>query len=247
MAPALQTIVRSSDNLLARFHALWTLEGLGVLDAALTREMLRDPNPRMRIQAMRASETLYKAGDRSFAEDYRALANDADTDVAIQAMLTMNILKVPDTPTLVKGLMERNKVRGVQFVGERILAAAAAVERAAGAQRVAHAGTAEQSRARRDHLHRALFHLPRSGWARDTDAWRGGLDTRAVARGIAACECPPRLRDQIRHARALGSDRREDVPAGHGANGLEQRSMDRRRGVVRAQQFWKQRCARHNG
>ena len=50
----------------------------------------------MRIQAIRASETLYKAGDRSFAADYRALANDADTDVAIQAMLTMNMLKVPD-------------------------------------------------------------------------------------------------------------------------------------------------------
>ena len=57
---------------------------------------MRDPNPRMRIQAMRASETLYKAGDRSFADDYRALANDPDTDVVIQAMLTMNILKVPD-------------------------------------------------------------------------------------------------------------------------------------------------------
>ena len=28
----------SSDNLVARFHALWTLEGLGALDAALVRE-----------------------------------------------------------------------------------------------------------------------------------------------------------------------------------------------------------------
>ena len=33
VVPALQTMVRSSDNLLARFHALWTLEGLGALDA----------------------------------------------------------------------------------------------------------------------------------------------------------------------------------------------------------------------
>ncbi len=45
---------------------------------------------------MRASETLYKAGDKSFADDYRALTKDEDTDVVIQAMLTMNILKVPD-------------------------------------------------------------------------------------------------------------------------------------------------------
>ena len=42
VVPALQSLVRTSKNLLARFHALWTLEGLGALDAALTRELLRD-------------------------------------------------------------------------------------------------------------------------------------------------------------------------------------------------------------
>ena len=34
VVPALQQMVRSSDNLLARFHAMWTLEGLGALDAS---------------------------------------------------------------------------------------------------------------------------------------------------------------------------------------------------------------------
>ena len=52
----------------------------------------------MRIQAIRASETLYKAGDDSFADDYRAAAKDADVDVALQAMLTLNVLKVTDAP-----------------------------------------------------------------------------------------------------------------------------------------------------
>ena len=64
-------MARSSDNLVARFHALWTLEGLGALDAALVRDEMKDANPRMRIQAIRASETLYKAGDKSFADDYK--------------------------------------------------------------------------------------------------------------------------------------------------------------------------------
>ncbi len=41
VVPALQTMVRTSKNQLARFHALWTLEGLGALTPALTREMLR--------------------------------------------------------------------------------------------------------------------------------------------------------------------------------------------------------------
>ena len=47
----------------------------------------------MRIQAIRASETLYKAGNRTFDADYRALAKDADADVAIQAMLTLSVLQ----------------------------------------------------------------------------------------------------------------------------------------------------------
>ena len=34
VVPALRTLATSSDNLLARFHAMWTLEGLGALDAA---------------------------------------------------------------------------------------------------------------------------------------------------------------------------------------------------------------------
>jgi mono/diheme cytochrome c family protein len=132
VVPALQTILRTSQNLLGRFHALWTLEGLSALSPSLTREVLRDTDPRMRIQALRASETLYKAGDRSFDNDYRALSTDKDVDVVIQAMLTMNVLKVPDASSLVKEAMEGNKARGVQFVGERIVASAAAAGRSGG-------------------------------------------------------------------------------------------------------------------
>jgi mono/diheme cytochrome c family protein len=121
VAPALQRLVRTSTNLLARFHALWTLEGLGALDATLVRAAMKDPQPRLRIQAIRASETLYKAGDKSLAADWRRLAEDADADVVIQAMLTLNALKVPETGVTVKLAMNARPARGVQFVGERIL------------------------------------------------------------------------------------------------------------------------------
>jgi len=126
VVPALQTVVRTSKNPLARFHALWALEGLGSLGAALTREALADPDPRIRIQALRASETLYKAGDRSFDNDYRALSKDKDIDVVIQTLLTMNVLKVADTSTTVKAVADANKARGVQFVADRIVNAQAA-------------------------------------------------------------------------------------------------------------------------
>jgi mono/diheme cytochrome c family protein/glucose/arabinose dehydrogenase len=121
VVPALHTLARSSSNLVARFHAMWTLEGLGALDAALVRETLKDPSPRMRVQGLRASETLYKAGDRSLAADYTAAARDTDVDVAVQALLTMNVLKVADTKAVIGSTMSGNKARGIQEIGRFLL------------------------------------------------------------------------------------------------------------------------------
>ncbi len=121
VVPALQDLVRSSNNLLARFHALWTLEGLSALDAALVRELLKDPNPRMRVQAIRVSETLYKAGNRAFADDYRALTRDSDPDVALQALLSANLFKLPNVESLIKETQAANEARGIQEIGRQIL------------------------------------------------------------------------------------------------------------------------------
>ena len=141
VVPALQNIVRTSEppsrpaaasaslaeangaggNLVARFHALWTLEGLNALDLALVREQMKDSNPRMRVQAIRASETLYKASIRGLADDYRAMTKDNDPDVAIQALLTANLFKLPEVESLIKETMESNKARGVQEIGQRVL------------------------------------------------------------------------------------------------------------------------------
>ncbi len=127
VVPALQQMVASSPSavspgLLGRIHALWTLEGLGALDPSLVREEMRDASPRMRVQAIRASETLYKAGNRSFDADYHALAKDPDADVAIQALLTLNVLKAPDVADVVKTAEAANSARGVKAIGDLILA-----------------------------------------------------------------------------------------------------------------------------
>ena len=131
-ACAASRIVRTSRNLVERFHALWTLEGLGALSPSLVRDLLRDPEPRMRIQAIRASETLYKAGDRSFAADYQALTKDQNVDVVIQAMLTLNRWRVPDAAATIKATMDANSARGVQVVGTTFLTAAANAGRGGG-------------------------------------------------------------------------------------------------------------------
>jgi mono/diheme cytochrome c family protein len=126
VVPALEKLVRTSDNQVARFHALWTLEGLNALDPRLVREAMKDAEPRMRAQAIRASETLYKAGDRSFADDYRSLARDPDTGVAIQSMLTISLFKLPDAADVIKSVKAANKAKGVALIGDRLLAPPAA-------------------------------------------------------------------------------------------------------------------------
>ncbi|AHG93483.1 coagulation factor 5/8 type domain protein (plasmid) [Gemmatirosa kalamazoonensis] len=122
VAPALRDIVRRDTMLVARFHALWTLEGLGALDAPLVRAALADPSPRMRVQAIRASETLYKAGDTTFAARWRALARDPSVDVALQAMMTLATLKVRGAADVARATMAANPARGVQVVGAQLLA-----------------------------------------------------------------------------------------------------------------------------
>ena len=128
----LTQIMRESTSLVGRFHAMWTLEGLGALDAALVREAMKDQNPRMRIQAIRASETLYKAGNRTFDADYRAATKDADTDVVIQAMLTLGALKAADLGDVVKAAQAAKSARGIKEVGEYLLRPAPAVAGGAG-------------------------------------------------------------------------------------------------------------------
>ena len=121
VAPALRAIVRGNGELVPRFHALWTLEGLGVLDAPLVRAALKDPSPRMRVQAIRASETLYKGGDTTFAADWRRLTKDPSTDVVLQAMMTLNTLRVKDAAQVIAATVAANKARGVQVIGQQIL------------------------------------------------------------------------------------------------------------------------------
>ena len=120
--PALTAMVLNSKNTQARIQALWSLEGLGALKTSLVQKILKDSSPRLRIQALRASETLYKAGDKSLEANYTASLNDPNTDVVIQAMMTNKFLNVPDLNNKIKMAMAKNKAAGVKLVGEQIVA-----------------------------------------------------------------------------------------------------------------------------
>jgi len=121
VAKELEKLVLESDNELARIHALWTMEGLGVLENGIVRKLLKDSNPQIRIQALRAAETLYKYGQKGLEADFIGLTKDSDPSVAIQALQSAFILKIDGLENLLKTTLAQNKSNGVQVVGTQLV------------------------------------------------------------------------------------------------------------------------------
>lgn len=119
--PSLTILAQNSKNIDARIHAIWALEGLGALKVQLVQKLLKDANPRIKIQALRASETLYKAGEKMLEASYQLALNDPDSDVLMQAVLTAKFLKLPDFENNLKALLAKNKTEGLKVIGEQIL------------------------------------------------------------------------------------------------------------------------------
>ncbi|MEO9513484.1 MAG: c-type cytochrome [Flavobacteriaceae bacterium] len=72
-----------------RVHALWTLEGLGVIDKALIKVKFKDEDSRVRLTAIRLSEHFIKSGDLSVFSDLEKLVNDEDIQVVQQLALSL--------------------------------------------------------------------------------------------------------------------------------------------------------------
>ena len=89
----LRRLARESKSPLARLHALWTLEGLGALEAADVARALKEPAPGLREHALRLAEPRLK-GSPELAEAVRSLADDSEARVRFQAALTLG--EVPD-------------------------------------------------------------------------------------------------------------------------------------------------------
>lgn len=121
VAPALIELVKNAADIRTRFHALWVLEGIGALPASLVKELLTHEEPRLRIQAMWVSETLYKNGDKSFEKLYLKMIEDPDLHVRMRAMMTCRLLDIPGREAVVKKILKTDTRAGVQLVGKQVL------------------------------------------------------------------------------------------------------------------------------
>jgi len=124
VVPALKEMARHSQSDLARMHAIWSLEGLGALSLEFVQEKLRDDLPSVRLAAIRASESLIKAGGESaeiLREHISAMAEEDDPNVATQALMTAKLLNFPDHKTLIAGMVSEHESAGVREIGKQLL------------------------------------------------------------------------------------------------------------------------------
>ncbi len=127
VVPALTELALSGKEPLGRIHALWTLEGLGALDAKVVRAFLTSPDARLRAQGLRAGESLVKTGDKALIEDFRKLAADPAPTVVLQAIMTAKYLGSnevkawPDSAKFVQTALMTSPSKGVKELGAVIL------------------------------------------------------------------------------------------------------------------------------
>lgn len=122
VVPALTAMALKGTNVNGRIHAIWTLEGLGALKVSTVTQLANDANPRIRIQAIKASETLYKAGEKGLADLFNKALKDMDNEVVMQAIFTQKFLMVPNYESSIKTTLASNKSAGVKLIGEQIIA-----------------------------------------------------------------------------------------------------------------------------
>ncbi|AWB66020.1 hypothetical protein C2869_06015 [Saccharobesus litoralis] len=95
VVPALKTMAQSHSNPLARLHALWTLEGLGVIDRKLLVSKFNDKDSNVRVAAVRISEQLVTKKDKSIVKVWQSLLNKADIELAQQIYLSSTYVDIP--------------------------------------------------------------------------------------------------------------------------------------------------------
>ncbi|MGS0527422.1 DUF7133 domain-containing protein [Zobellia nedashkovskayae] len=91
--PFIGSMLGDTDYALGRLHAIWTLDGLDVIDKPLVIAALQDDDARVRAAALRVSEPFLKSGDANVFEAVQALKSDKEPEVLQQVVLSLNSAK----------------------------------------------------------------------------------------------------------------------------------------------------------
>ncbi len=104
----LRVAATNTHRPLGQIHALWTLDGLGGVDEQTIENALMSPDPKVRIAALRVSESLLpKLGAGTVLKLWRARLNDVP-EVQLQLALSLGEIKGLVVLDLLHTILERN-------------------------------------------------------------------------------------------------------------------------------------------
>ena len=106
VATALRTMLGHADDR-ARLHAFWTLDGLGVADAAAVLRAITDASPHVRAAAVRAGELLIEHGDTVVAAAVVARSNDPAVSVRRQVVASLVAFPPAGRNAVIMAMLDR--------------------------------------------------------------------------------------------------------------------------------------------
>lgn len=110
VVPALRKMMTTHASALARTHAMWTLDGLGMLKHRDLMARFLDADAKVRAQAVHAAERfLVDKPAPEFALAFAALAADPDVSVLLQVVRTALWTKVPGHGALVEAIVKQHE------------------------------------------------------------------------------------------------------------------------------------------
>ena len=89
VVPALRAMAQFDGDKMARMHALWTLEGIGVIEKPLVLNAIGDKDWQVRIAALRIAERWVKENDDETLARLADMHQDRDREVKRQAILSL--------------------------------------------------------------------------------------------------------------------------------------------------------------
>ena len=109
VAPTLREMAVAGPEALGRLHALWTLDGLGVLDETTLAAALSDADSKVRAAAIRLCDTLIKTSSKArLLPKLVALTGDPAPDVQLQLAFTLGEISDPDAHRAMLGIAAKS-------------------------------------------------------------------------------------------------------------------------------------------
>src|SRR5262249_32965669 len=104
---ALNSLARTATTPQGRAHALWTLDGLNLLQSLQIERAMKDPEAGVREQALRLADRRL-AGDANLRTAAAALANDPSPRVRFQAAFTLGEADAPEVVSALAAIVRRD-------------------------------------------------------------------------------------------------------------------------------------------